>query len=112
MGAPVQGRRPASNANDGTFPENQSTSPFPNLPPSNPLRAPLGEVLAMGNQSLVDRTSEQGDAVLADLVAEVLAVRQTAPVCEGRRTSTSKCSQSSASVSGCEAAKASLWVRL
>ena len=29
-------------------------------------------MLTLGNQTLVDRTGEQGDAVLADLVAEVL----------------------------------------
>ena len=43
------------------------------LLPSNPLRTPLGEVLALRNQTLVNRTGQQGDAVLADLVAEVLA---------------------------------------
>ena len=44
------------------------TPPNRHVLPSNPLRAPLGEVLA-----LVDRTGEQGDAVPADLIAEVLA---------------------------------------
>jgi hypothetical protein len=42
------------------------------LLPSNPLRAPLGQVLALRNQTLVNRTGQQGDAVPADLVAEVL----------------------------------------
>ena len=35
-------------------------------------RAPLGEVLALRNQTLVNRTGEKGDAVPADLVAKVL----------------------------------------
>jgi len=30
-------------------------------------------VLTLGDQTLVDRASQQGDAVLADLIAEVLA---------------------------------------
>ena len=34
---------------------------------------PLGQVLALRNQTLVNRAGQQGDAVLADLVAEVLA---------------------------------------
>jgi hypothetical protein len=49
------------------------TPPLPNLPPCHPLSAPLGQVLAMGNQTLMDRTGQQRDAVPADLVAEVLA---------------------------------------
>jgi hypothetical protein len=49
------------------------TPPNRHLLPSNPLRAPLGEVLPLGNQTLMNRTGEQGDAVPADLVAEVLA---------------------------------------
>ena len=48
------------------------TPPNRHLLPSNPLRAPLGEVLALGNQTLVNRTGQQGDAVPSDLVAEVL----------------------------------------
>ena len=48
------------------------TPPRRHLLPSNPLRAPLGEVLALGNQTLVNRTGQQGDAVLSHLVAEVL----------------------------------------
>jgi len=44
-----------------------------NLPPCHPLSAPLGQVLALGNQTLVNGTGQQGDAVPADLVAEVLA---------------------------------------
>ncbi|CAK6688741.1 hypothetical protein OGCDGJMD_00487 [Cyanobium usitatum str. Tous] len=52
---------------------NNANAPLRNhLLPSNPLRAPLGQVLALRNQTLVNRTGEQGDAVLADLVAEVL----------------------------------------
>ena len=49
------------------------TPPNRDLLPSNPLRAPLGQVLPLRNQTLVNRTGEQGDAVSADLVAEVLA---------------------------------------
>ena len=48
------------------------TPPNRHLLPSNPLRAPLGQVLPLGNQTLMNRTGEQGDAVPADLVAEVL----------------------------------------
>ena len=43
------------------------------LPPSDPPRAPRGQVLTLRNQTLVNRTGQQGDAVPADLVAEVLA---------------------------------------
>jgi hypothetical protein len=48
------------------------TPPTLDLLPCHPLRAPLGEVLALGNQTLMNRTGQQGDAVLADLIAEVL----------------------------------------
>ena len=48
------------------------TPPNRHLPPSNPLRAPLGQMLALGNQTLMNRTSQHRDAVPADLVAEVL----------------------------------------
>jgi hypothetical protein len=34
--------------------------------------APLGQVLPLGDQTLVNRAGQQGDAVLSDLVAEVL----------------------------------------
>ena len=47
--------------------------PNRHLLPCHPLRTPLGQVLALGNQTLVNRTGEQGDAVPADLIAEVLA---------------------------------------
>jgi hypothetical protein len=47
--------------------------PNRHLLPSNPLRTPLGQVLALRNQTLMNRTGQQGDAVPADLVAEVLA---------------------------------------
>ncbi len=43
------------------------------LPPSDPLSAPLCEVLALGNESLMDRTGQRRDALVLDLVAEVLA---------------------------------------
>ena len=49
------------------------TPPNRHLTPSNPLSASLGQVLALGNQSLMDRTGQHRDAVPADLVAEVLA---------------------------------------
>ena len=39
----------------------------------NPLSATLGQMLALGDQTLVDGAGQQGDAVPADLVAEVLA---------------------------------------
>ena len=49
------------------------TPPLPNLPPRHPLSATLGQMLALGDQTLVDGAGQQGDAVPADLVAEVLA---------------------------------------
>jgi hypothetical protein len=48
------------------------TPPNRYLLPSNPLRAPLGQVLPLRNQTLVNRTGQQGDAVPAHLVVEVL----------------------------------------
>ena len=48
------------------------TPPRRHLLPSNPLRAPLGQVLALRNQTLVNQTGQQGDAVPSHLVAEVL----------------------------------------
>ena len=47
--------------------------PIPNLLPNDPLSAPLGEVLALGDQTLVNGAGQQRDAVPADLMAEVLA---------------------------------------
>ena len=49
------------------------TPPLPYLPPRDPLSAPPGQVLALRNQTLMDRAGQQGDAVPADLIAEVLA---------------------------------------
>lgn len=49
------------------------TPPNRHLPPRNPLSAPLGQVLTLGDQTLMDRTGQHRDAVPADLVAEVLA---------------------------------------
>ena len=49
------------------------TPPNRHLPPSNPLRTPLGQVLTLRNQTLMNRTGQQGDAVPSHLVAEVLA---------------------------------------
>jgi hypothetical protein len=37
------------------------------------MSTPLGQVLTLGNETLMNRAGEQGDAVPADLVAEVLA---------------------------------------
>jgi hypothetical protein len=42
------------------------------LLPRDPLRTPLSQVLPLRNQTLMDGTGEQGDAVPPDLVAEVL----------------------------------------
>jgi len=49
------------------------TPPNRHLTPSNPLSAPLGQMLALGDQTLMDRTGQHRDTVPADLVAEVLA---------------------------------------
>ena len=49
------------------------TPPRRHLLPSDPLRAPLGQVLTLRNQTLVNRTGEQRDAVPTDLIAKVLA---------------------------------------
>ncbi len=49
------------------------TPPNRHLLPSDPLRAPLGQMLPLGNQTLMNRTGQQGDAVPSHLVAEVLA---------------------------------------
>ena len=43
------------------------------LPPRHPPRTPPSQVLTLGNQTLMNRTGEQGDAVPADLITEVLA---------------------------------------
>jgi len=48
------------------------TPPNRNLPPSDPLSAPFGQMLTLGNESLMDRTGQHRDAVPTDLVAEVL----------------------------------------
>jgi len=49
------------------------TPPFPHLPPRNPLSTPLGQVLPLRNQPLARRAGQQGDAVPAHLITEVLA---------------------------------------
>ena len=49
------------------------TPPHRHLPPSNPPSAPLGQVLPLRDQTLMDGAGQHRDAVLADLVAEVLA---------------------------------------
>lgn len=49
------------------------TPPSRHLPPSDPLSAPLGQVLALGDQTLMDRAGQHRDAVPADLVVAVRA---------------------------------------
>ena len=49
------------------------TPPLPNLLPCHPLSAPLGQMLTLRNQTLVNGAGQQGEAVPADLIAEVLA---------------------------------------
>jgi hypothetical protein len=49
------------------------TPPNRHLPPSDPQAAPLGQVLALGNQTLIDGAGQHRDALVPDLVAEVLA---------------------------------------
>jgi hypothetical protein len=49
------------------------TPPLLNLPQRHPLGTPLGQVLPLRDPTLMDRAGQQGDAVPADLVAEVLA---------------------------------------
>lgn len=44
-----------------------------NLPPGNPPRTSPSQVLSLWDQTLVDRAGEQGDAVPAHLITEVLA---------------------------------------
>ena len=48
------------------------TPPNRHLLPCHPLRAPLRQMLPLRNQTLMNGTGEQGDAMPADLVAEVL----------------------------------------
>ena len=43
------------------------------LLPCHPLRTPFCQVLPLRNQTLVNRTGQQGDAVPSHLIAEVLA---------------------------------------
>ena len=44
-----------------------------NVPPRHPPRTPPSQVLALGDKTLMNRAGEQGDAVPAHLVTEVLA---------------------------------------
>jgi hypothetical protein len=48
------------------------TPPNRHLLPSNPLRAPLRQMLPLRNQTLMNGTGEQGDAVPSHLIAKVL----------------------------------------
>jgi len=50
------------------------TQPLPNLPPYHPLSTPLAQMLTLGNQTLVNRAGQHGDAVFAHLMAKVLTV--------------------------------------
>ena len=43
------------------------------LTPKYPPRTPPSQVLALRDQTLMNRAGQQGDAVPADLIAEVLA---------------------------------------
>ncbi len=49
------------------------TPPHRNLLPCHPPKASLSQVLSLRDQTLVNRTGEQGDAVPAHLIAKVLA---------------------------------------
>jgi hypothetical protein len=51
------------------------TPPNRHLPPSNPLTAPIGQMLALGNESLMNGAGQHRDAVPAHLVAKVLIRR-------------------------------------
>ena len=51
------------------------TPPLPHLLPCHPLRAPFVRCSPWGDQTLVNRTGQQGDAVPAHLVAKVLIRR-------------------------------------
>ena len=44
-----------------------------NLPPRHPPSTPPSQVLSLGNQTLMNRTGQQCDAVPANLIAKVLA---------------------------------------
>jgi hypothetical protein len=48
------------------------TPPHRHLPASDPLSASLRDVLALGDQPLVNRAGQHRDAVVPDLIAEVL----------------------------------------
>ena len=43
------------------------------LPPCHPPRTPPSQVLALRDQTLMNRAGQQGDAVSADLITKVLA---------------------------------------
>jgi hypothetical protein len=48
------------------------TPPNRHLTPSDPQSAPLGQMLSLGNESLMDGAGQHRDALVPDLVAEVL----------------------------------------
>jgi len=70
-GAPVKWEQGDTDTHTTPLPTLR-TPPNRHLPPSDPLSAPFGQMLTLGNQTLMDRTSQHRDAVPADLVAEVL----------------------------------------
>jgi hypothetical protein len=49
------------------------TPPNRHLPSSDPLTTPLAQVLALGNQTLMNRACQESHTMPADLVLEVLA---------------------------------------
>ena len=70
---PVLGSPLRTGADHATSGHHFWTPPHRHLLPCHPLRAPLGEVLTLRNQTLMNGAGEKGDAEPADLVAEVLA---------------------------------------
>ena len=49
------------------------TPPKRHLSPYHPPRTPPSQVLALRDQTLMNRAGQQGDAVLVELIAKVLA---------------------------------------
>ena len=43
--------------------------------PRNPLKTPSSQVLALGNQALMNRTAQQGHPVTAHLITEVMEAK-------------------------------------
>ena len=105
LGAPVALHHPATS-------RQLWTPPHRHLPPWHPPRTPPSQVLALGNESLMNRAGEQGDAVPPHLVAKVLAGHtdpggaggsqdidiQVVPLLSGNRVSSGHRSEASTSV--------------